>query len=292
MFKRILVPLDGSKIAEQVFPFVAELSAAFNSEVICTGICEPEESEYGHACQLYINGQAELLKKKMSPDAKLKAVVLSGKAADEILSYATKNDVSLVVMTSHGRSGIKPWSLGSTVEKVLHKVEAPLLIVRATEKSISPGATGLFSRVLAPLDGSEPGEAALPYLTGLTKQLHSEIRLLRVLASGKHVHTIGGIDYVYFKDQDINSTKTKAIEYLEKIASKLDGATAIKKCDVRFGDPAEEIVKCAKETKASLIALSSHGHSGIERWAYGSVTYKVLQITNKSILLIPSAGVN
>lgn len=289
MFEKVLVPLDGSKIAEQVFPFVAELATAFSSEVICAGVCEPEESENSQACQLYQNNQAELLKSKIGTNAKLKSIVLPGRAADEILSYAAKNNISLVIMTSHGRSDIKPWSLGSTVEKVLHKVEAPLLIVRATEKSTAPGETGLFSRVLAPLDGSEAGETTLPYLTGLMKQLHSETTLLRVLASGKHVHTIGGIDYVRFQDYDLNSTKAKAKEYLENIGSKLEGKTAITKRDVRVGDPAEEIVKCAKETKASLIILSSHGHSGIERWAYGSVTYKVLQTTDKSILLVPFA---
>jgi nucleotide-binding universal stress UspA family protein len=53
MFERILLPLDGSKIAEQVFPFVVELANAFSSEVICAGICEPEESEQANACQLY-----------------------------------------------------------------------------------------------------------------------------------------------------------------------------------------------------------------------------------------------
>lgn len=288
MFERIMVPLDGSKVAEQVFPYVAELATAFGSEVTSIGICEPEESEYGHICHVYMNNQADVLKTKIGTD-KVKSVVLSGRPAEEILGYAEKHEVSLVVMASHGRSGIKPWSLGSTVDKVIHKIAAPLLIIRATEKPAELGKTGFFRRILAPLDGSEACETVLPYVTELMEKFGSEISLLQVLASGKHVHTIGGIDYVYFKDHDINSMKSKAKEYLDKVGAKLESIKAIKKCEIKFGDPAEEIVKCAKEKDVQLITLSTHGHSGIERWAYGSVTYKILQTSNKSILLIPLA---
>jgi nucleotide-binding universal stress UspA family protein len=283
MFERILLPLDGSKIAEQVFPFVVELANAFSSEVICAGICEPEESEQANACQLYQNNQADLLKSKIGTGATIKSIVLSGHAAEEILNYAKKNNVTLVVMTSHGRSGIKPWSLGSTVDKVLHKVDAPLLIIRSAEKSVESGKTGLFSKILAPLDGSEAGESALPYAIELSKKLKSEVVLLQVLATGKHVHTIGGINYVNFRDLDMSASKTRAKDYLGKISHKLEEAKSSSKSEIKTGDPAEEIVKCAKETKAS------HGHTGIERWAYGSVTYKVLQTTDKSILLVPFA---
>ncbi len=288
MFDKILVPLDGSKAAEQVFPYVTELATAFGSEVISIGICEPEESEYGHICQVYMNNEADLLKTRIGAD-KVKSVVLSGKPAEEILDYAENHEVSLVVMASHGRSGIKPWSLGSTVEKVLHRIAARLLIIRASEKPVESSKTGFFKRILVPLDGSEACETVLPYITELMKKLGSEVTLLQVLASGKHVHTIGGSDYVYFKDHDINSMEAKAKEYLGKVGAKLESPKAVKKCELKFGDPAEEIVKYAKEKNAQLITLSTHGHSGIERWAYGSVTYKVLQTSNKSILLIPLA---
>ena len=111
MFEKILVPLDGSKAAEQVFPCVIELASAFGSEVISVGVCEPEESEYGHICQVYVNSQSDILKDKIGVD-KVKSITLSGKPAEEIIDYADKSDVNLVVMASHGRSGIKPWSLG------------------------------------------------------------------------------------------------------------------------------------------------------------------------------------
>src|SRR4030042_5520177 len=161
MFKRILVPLDGSKAAEQVFPYVIELASAFGSEVISVGVCEPEESEYGHICQVYVNNQSDVLKNKIGTD-KVKSITLTGKPAEEIIDYADKSDVNLVVMASHGRSGIKPWSLGSTVDKVLHKVNVPLLIIRATEKTAKLTTSSLLHQVLAPMDGPEICETILP----------------------------------------------------------------------------------------------------------------------------------
>ena len=287
MFERILVPLDGSKVAEQVFPHVVELATAFGSEVTSIGVCEPEESEYGHICHVYMNHEADQLKSKIGAE-KVKSVVLSGRPAEEILDYAAKHEPSLVIMASHGRSGIKPWSLGSTVDKVLHRIAVPLLIIRAaTEQGAESGKTGFFKRILAPLDGSEACETVLPYTMELMKKFASEVILLQVLASGKHVHTIGGIDYVYFKDHDVQSMKAKVGEYLDKVGAKLESTKAIKRSEIRVGDTAQEIVKCAQEKDVQVIILSTHGHSGIERWAYGSVTYKILQTSNKSMLLIP-----
>jgi nucleotide-binding universal stress UspA family protein len=253
------------------------------------GVCEPEESEYGHICQVYVNNQSDVLKNKIGTD-KVKSITLTGKPAEEIIDYADKSDVNLVVMASHGRSGIKPWSLGSTVDKVLHKVNVPLLIIRATEKPTKLTTPSLLHRILAPMDGTEICETVLPYLAELIKKVKSEITFLQVLAPGKHVHTVGGIDFVYFKDHDISSIKTKAQDYLKKLIGTLEGPATAKRYEIKFGDPAEEIIKYAKETNSQVIALSTHGHSGIERWAYGSVTYKVLQTSKQSILLIPQAN--
>jgi len=289
MFDRILVPLDGSKVAEQVFPYVTELATAFGSDVISIGICEPEESEYGHICHVYMNNEADLLKTRIGTD-KVKSVVLSGRPADEILDYAEKHEVSLVVMASHGRSGIKPWSLGSTVEKVLHRIAAPLLIIRASEKPAEPGKTGLFKRILAPLDGSEACETVLPYITELMKKLGSEVTLLQVLASGKHVHTVGGIDYVYFKDHDRNSMEAKAKEYLDKAGAKLDSTKAVRKCELKFGDPAEEIARLAEEARCDLIVTGGHGHRWLGDLFHGATVNNLRHVTDIPVLTLRVAS--
>ncbi len=289
MYERILVPLDGSELARQVFPYVAELALAFGSEVVLVGVCEPEESEYGQACRLYINSESEQLRDSIKDSAvKFRTVVLVGKPAEQILDYAGKNDISLVIILSHGRSGIMTWSLGSTASKVLHRVGVPLIIVRARETPEESAKAGLFSRLVVPLDGSERSEAVLPYVKELTNKLKSEVILLGVVEPGKHVHTIGGLDYVHFTDQVVESMKTNVLKYLGDVSSKLDGTKATIRCEVRVGDGAREIIRFASEIGCSLITVSSHGRPGIEAWIHGSVTYKILQASNQSVMLVPS----
>ena len=293
MFNRILVPLDGSQLAKQVLPPVVELARAFDSEVVSVGVCESEESDSGQACRLYLNNEAEQLRNSMKGSAaNVRVVVLEGKPAEQIISYAEKNDISLIIILSHGHSGIAPWSLGSTVRKVLHRVGIPLIIVRAREVPEEPVRIGLFSRILVPLDGSERGEAALPYVVELTKQLASEVILLRVVEPGKHVHTIGGLEYIPFKDQDMDSVQANAQKFLGEVSSKLAGTKATTRSEVRVGDGAREIIKVAAETGCGLIAMASHGHSGIEAWVHGSVTSKILHASNQSVWLVPSPGIH
>jgi nucleotide-binding universal stress UspA family protein len=291
MFRRILVPLDGSKLAEQVYPHVARLVNALGSEVALVSVCEPEESEYGAVCRSYVNNESDQLMGIIGKGstAKIEKEVLFGKPAEQIIGYAEKNDIYLIVISSHGRSGITPWSLGSTVNKLLHKVGIPLIIVRAKEPPPDELVeSSLFERILIPLDGSEKSAVVLPYVLELTQKLKSEVILFQALESGHHVHTIMGLDYIPFKDRDIDSMKAKANDYLNKIGEQFAGTKASIRSEIRVGDTAEEIIKCASETDSRLIALASHVHSAIEAWFYGSVTHKILHASSQSVLLVPS----
>ena len=289
MYKKILVPLDGSKLARQVFPSVVEMSKAFGSEASLVGVCDSKESEEGQACRMYIHNEAEQLKNIMKTSAaSVKTVFLEGKPAEEIIKYAEKSNVDIIMISSHGRSGIKPWSVGSTVHKVLHKVCIPLIIVKVKEKPEESDETRLFSRILVPLDTSERSARIVPYMAQLAKKLKVEIILFHVVELGKHVHTIGGLEYVPFNDQDIDKEKEEAQSYLNGIASNISRLKSTVKGEIRVGDSAEEIIKVATEKDCSLIAMSSHGYSGIEGWAYGSVTSKILHALNNSIMFVPS----
>ena len=286
MFNRILVPLDGSKLAKQVFPAVAELAIAFGSEVVIVGVCDHEDKKEGQACRLYINDEAEQLKGRLSGSSStLRTIVLFGKPAEQILSYAEVNKVDLIIMSCFGHSGIMPWSMGSTANKVLKKTGVPLIVVRSKEL---PEETRLFSRIVIPLDGSEKSTAVLPYIRELAKLLYCEIFLIQVVEAGTHVRTIGGMNYVRFSERDISSTKTAMKKYLEGVCTDLALTKAKVSCEVRVGDAALEILKFADEKGCTLLAISSHGHSGIEAWAMGSITSKIVEVSKQSVWLVPS----
>jgi nucleotide-binding universal stress UspA family protein len=281
MFDKILVPLDGSELAKQVFGCVTDLVKAFDPEIVIAGVCEPHEVDREQACREYISEEAERLQRNTPTTLNLQTAVLLGKPAELILDYAEKNNIGLIVISSHGRSGIRPWSLGSTANKVLHKVGVPLIMVRAG----ATVPTRIFSRILVPLDGSERGETILPYVAEIHRRLPSEVVLFRVVEPGTHVRSVGGLDYVRFEDRDIDATKAAALDYLKKAAAGLaEGVTF----EVRVGDAAEEIINFAAESGCTLVAMPSHGHSGIESWLYGSVTYKVLQAGKEAVMLVPS----
>lgn len=293
MYKRILVPLDGSKLAELALPYAEELTGVFNSEVVLIGISEPGESQYSHMYQLYIEKMAEAVRnriKKVSPMVIVRPVVLDGRPAEGIIDYAEKNDVSLIIMVSHGRSGIMSWTLGSVANKVLQRTGPPILLIRAKASQLEAGAQGLFNRILVPLDGSDVGEVVLPHVRQLTEKLESEVILLQVVAPGQHVHTVGGLDYVRFAEQQIESMKVEAKEYLDKVSKRLAGTKGIMRSEVRVGDTAHEIIKFADEANIRLVTISSHGRSGIRQWISGSITHKILHAGNTPLLLVKALG--
>ncbi len=149
MYKKILVPLDGSKLAECVLPHVEELAqSGVVKEIVLLRVCDspsiiadyPEgkgktwekhverlTSNAEQQCSLYINDVAQSLKDK---GYKVKAESRLGKPADEIVNYANKNKIDLIVMASHGRSGISRWAYGSVAEQVLRSSCVPVLLVK------------------------------------------------------------------------------------------------------------------------------------------------------------------
>jgi len=291
MYSKILVTLDGSKLAELALPYAEWLAGTFDSEVTLLSVCEPEESGYCHMEQLYVEKIADLMRNNIKGDAaaKVKQVVLPGKPAEEIISYAEQNNISLIIVVSHGRSGIMSWAMGSVANKVLQGTNIPILFVRAKAPRMEADKENLFRKIIIPLDGSENGEAALPHIHELSSQLSTDINLLQVIAF-KHVHTFGGLDTVRFKEQHMEAMKTRAIEYLEGVSRKLIDTKATVNYEVRIGDEAQEIIKFADEADASLVAISHHGCSGVECWFMGSVANKILHAGNTPVLLVKAPG--
>lgn len=294
MFKRILVPLDGSELGELALPYAEELAGVFSSQVDLVYVCEPEESEYRNMHQFYVEKMAQQVSSNIkdyhtgeaSPAARVKPVVLDGDPAAQIVDYAEKNDISLVVMASHGRSGIMPWSMGSTAVTVIQRISRPVLFIRANIPRPKARRRRRFSKILVPLDGSKTGEAALPYVQGLASKLKSEVTLLQVVEPGKRVHTVGGLDYIPFPEEELEHLKTEALQYLEEVSRKLTNTKATIRSEVKVGHAAQEIINFADETNIRLVAISTHGRSGVKRWISGSVAYKVLQAGNTPVLLV------
>ncbi len=289
MLEKILVPLDGSALGELALAYMKELAPAFNSEVHLISVYERRDAEYRRMVQGYLEKVAEQTSsdfEKLNLSNTVKPVVLDGDPAAEIIGYAQQKKIDLIVIVSHGHSGIMPWTMGSTVNKVVHNTRTPVLLVRASMVNSMHESVKFFGKILLPLDGSKVGEAALSYVSEIAQKLKSEVTLISVIELGQRVHTIGGKDYISFTEQQVESMMAEATEYLAATSKKLSDKGINVRSVMKDGNAAGEIIDFAKESNLHLVVMSSHGRSGMRGWVFGSVSNKVLQSGKVSLLLI------
>jgi nucleotide-binding universal stress UspA family protein len=297
MYERMLVPLDGSELAEVALPYVKELAIHLGSEVILVNVRAPAENPDEPEHRVYISKMAtkteqEIIKSPHLPSGykvKVDSVIIGSPGllahpAEEIVDYAEKENVSLIVMATHGRTGISRWALGSVANKVARASKCPVLLIRANadvKKNV------YLDKIMVPLDGSKQSETVLPYVETLAAKLRARVILLHVVVQPYKVYAGSeGVVEVPYTEEEIKSLKAGAEEYLQKVSNKImdTGVTAI--FEVRVGSAGEEIIRAEGETGVDIVAMSTHGHSGFSHWGYGSITDKVLHAGNKPLLVV------
>lgn len=148
----------------------------------------------------------------------------------------------------------------------------------------------MYERILVPLDGSTVGEAALPYVeelvTKLTPKGEIEVILLQVLTSLTHYVIAGEASVqVPYTDREVERIKRRSRAYLNKVADELKNRGVTVKTKVTTGRAVEEIIRVTEETKSDMIAMSTHGRSGLSRLTFGSITDKVLRTGTVPVLV-------
>jgi nucleotide-binding universal stress UspA family protein len=305
MFKRLLVPLDGSELAEIALPYAEEIARHFGSEVILLNVRTPTENLDKPEHRAYLTKMVATIEQniKKSTDMptgekfKVTSAIVGSPGmfthpAEHILDYADKENISLIVMATHGQTGVRRWTLGSTANKVAQAFQSPLLLIRA---SANAPKKVHFGNLLVPLDGSLPGEAVLPYIENLSARLKSKINLLNVVEMQYHLYPFSepiayygasGIVKVPYNEEELQPFKETAEKYVKGVSDKLTTAGIKASYDVMIGSPGEEIIKAEEKTHPDIVVMSTHGHSGFGRFDHGSVTDKVLHAGNTPLLLV------
>lgn len=282
--QNILVPLDGSGEAESVLPYLKDLAQRFRSHVHILGVgVGVKTRRVNQLLEDYIKGISSSLQ---SDNIKAEPVILYGNAADKILNFTAEKKLDLIIMATHGRSGITRWWMGSVAEKVISEATSPVLLVRSKRPS-KTGTTGklrFLHKILVPLDSSEIGESALPYVETLAINSQASVNLLQIVSPPSTVESslLGGPDWRNF----IKSMRNAGENYLKSINSRLSDSGIKSTYEVVTGDPADKIVEYAEDKRISLIAMSTHGRTGLARWVLGSVADKVLHGARTPILLV------
>ncbi|HLN87952.1 MAG TPA: universal stress protein [Candidatus Limnocylindrales bacterium] len=299
MYKKILVALDGSPSAEKVLPYARALAKRMALAVDLLEVVDIVEMTRSvpAAEGLFINQLAEDDARRSG--AYLDAVarnfggvpvhcsVKYGHAADIIIETAASDKDTLIAMATHGRSGVNRFLLGSVAEKVLRGTSNPLLLVRATEAARSDGEAVLKS-VIVPLDGSELAESILPVVEELAKKFQLEVILIRAYAIPYGAYTAGeGFYDPVNLEAFLKRLREETIDYLEgKTAQLKRKGLADVSYVARDGLSADEIIKFARATPDTLIAMCSHGYSGVKRWVLGSVTETVVRHAVDPVLVL------
>ena len=176
MYERILVPLDGSELAERALSYAGAIAKRLKSEIVLLTVCAPG-GDLERPLRAYLEKQAEEL---VSMGAKASAVVMEGDAAEEILSLAEANYAGLIVVCAHGLGGSSRWAMGNVASKVLQKSQTPTLLVKPGGPKPALDENGLGS-ILVSLDGSHFAEAIIPYVEVLVRGMDSEVSLVTVV---------------------------------------------------------------------------------------------------------------
>lgn len=295
MYKKMLVTLDGSELAEVVLDYAKELAGGLNLDTVLLHIYSHSEHEFITMRRGYINSVAETLEhqareiqgtnvNKPKPFV-VRTELIEGHAAEEIVRYADKNQSDLILMATHGRSGIRRWAIGSVADKVVRATRRPVLLVRAK------ASYEISNRIIIPLDGSKESEAVIDFVEELAAGLNSEIILLQILEQSYEVHTAGGHSIrVRYSNERMKNLIKGAKRYLGGIANRLqdNGINAI--TDVGIGLPPVEIIKFANENKAKLVAMLKRRRFGISPLDLGNVADKVLRRGTTPVLLFSALG--
>ena len=300
MSTRILVPLDGSSLAEQALPCAVTLARGLPAELVllCAIWIPPDILQMLDESTVELNAivaQLEadangylltLARQLRKAGLSARSVVRRGPAAETILDYASQVNVDQIVMATHGYSGIKHWTHGSVAERVLQAARVPLLLVRAGEQDLASDwqQPARCRRILVPLDGSPMAEQILPIVVSVAQAMSGQLILLQVPIA----HVTGWMTGEWFlpiqgvlqtADADAEAYLSTTASRLEKQGIEVTTATAI-------GSVANCIVEYAAVNNIDLIAMCTHGRTGLARWALGSVADRVLRAGGKPILLV------
>jgi nucleotide-binding universal stress UspA family protein len=274
MFERILVPLDGSPRAEAVLPQIAKILKREDSEILLLGVPQPPSIAFGTelAPPLIVDYRGEtkaylgrLEQQWMEQGARVRSLVEEGPPAGTILETADRENVTLIAMATHGRTGLARWVFGSVTEKVIRASSVPILVLRSFPEP--PAGAAPFGRILVPIVHFHL--RILPYIREFAGLFGSHVTLLHVVEPGE--------------DPQVWAQAHEEIKLVAQEFRRYGLATESRE---RFGDPAHEILEAARDDKADLIAMTTHKAHGEARWALGSVTEKVIRSASAPLLIV------
>ena len=295
MFNRILLPMDRSPLAECILSHAVAVARAFESRVTLVHALESaDRASWRRAvdpltwrirraeAEGYLGDLAlRLLNAGVTADKQ----ILEGPAAERIVEFSRKNDVPLILLSSHGQSGLSGWNVSSIVQKIILRAHTSIMIVRAHQTAPSDLSGLRYSRLLVPLDGSQRAEFILPIVTTVARAHEAQTILAHVIRRPEMPRRMPPTEEdAALADRVVERNRAEAIQYLDQLCPRLPGkAQARLLISDHVAAPLHELVDAEK---IDLVLLTAHGQSGLTRWPYGSVVSSFITYGTTPLLIV------
>ncbi len=295
-FKKILVPLDGSKLAETVLPLAELLAHQNQAQLILFHVMEQNPPDKVHGdrhlvdqpeASTYLRQLNATLDPEISVDIHLHTSAEKD-VARSIVTHSREMEVDLIVMCAHGQSGLQKRIFGSIAQEVLNQGDVPVLML--SPKKEFRDMSCKCQCILVPLDGNPDHEAGLDMAVELSNTCKASLHLVMVVHElstlpGEEAASAVLLPNATSALLDMNCEEAEL--YLTELMGKLIERNIPVTGEVQRGDPAKQIVRSAKEFEADMIVLGTHGKTAMDAFWSGSVTPKIATQTHLPLLLVP-----
>jgi len=296
VYRRLIVPLDGSHLAEAVLPVVEQIALLSGGTVVLLHVLERGAPSTVHGerhlkaedeANLYLTGLADRLRAQEITVEVHAHEVPEGDVARSIVAHVAEEGGDLIVLCTHGSGGVRELLFGSIAQQVLKRGAIPVLLVRAVPEGVTPAFAP--KRVLVPLDGTAGAEVALTPAQDMARLFKAVVHIVMVVATAG---TVRGEQQALAQVMPaatraaLELEESEAQEYLDRVADRVrtEGITAT--TEVRRGDPTRALADEASEPDVGLVVVATHGRAGVQAICAGSVTARLLARTRAPLLLL------
>jgi nucleotide-binding universal stress UspA family protein len=299
MINHILVPLDGSTLAECVLPHIAAIAPVTNARITLLHVLQPIPNGRGtpavdpvewhlqkQNAEKYMEGI--VIRLNESGILGVESMILEGNPAGAVIDFARSNNVDLIVLSTHGHSGLSGWNVSGVVQKILLRSYKSTLLVRA----YLPSATGTtkvrYKRLFVGLDCSARSEFVLPFAINLAKFHKSQLILETVIEKPRVIKRMPvSQEIAELSNEFIERNLQAASHYFKQLLAQFSAKDLKIKTHISIGENAIAVLHdMAEESNADLVLLAAHGETGERRWPYGSVTTSFIAYGNTSLLIM------
>lgn len=293
MFDAILVPLDGSQLAECVLPHVIITGQVFDAKIMLLQVLDKNRADASTQFVDLLNWQINKTKAKLylekvrdqlqNSGLQAGANVLEGLTAEEITEFAQQQGMKLVILSSHSHNGLRKGAISSITYKVIFSAPTSVLIIRAPQLKDQP-----YRRILVPLDGSLRAENVLAMVALLARYCQSQVQVVHVVKPpelARHLRSMP--EDIELSNRIVVRNQEEALHYLDQVKyhSPLAGSD-VKAHLIVSNNAAAAIHELIDREQIDIVVASAHGYSGISQWPYGSLVHNLIQYGNVPLLIV------